>query len=138
MSAVDEHRFKALGKEWVSRFDFNAVCEIEERTGRGFGAMVAPFLAGIDVSDIDNPSAMIGMASKIKFGDLRQILFQSLVAVQPDVTVEKAGNIIGDVGLAEIMPTVAWAISKGMGIGGDVSDAENPPQPKTRKKKQTG
>ena len=44
MSAIDSQRFDALDQEWEIRFDFNAICEIEERTGEKFMIVAAPLL----------------------------------------------------------------------------------------------
>jgi hypothetical protein len=123
---VDEKHFTALGKEWVCRFDFNSICDLEERYDRPFLELVAPFLGSVDVADVGNETALVQAAAKIKFADLRAIFHQSLVAAQPDTTQAMAGEVIQAVGLSEVMSIVAWAITKAMPTGGDGAAKTNP------------
>ena len=114
MSAVDQKTFTALGQEWTARFDFNSICEIEDRTGRPFLSVVAPFMSRIDLSDIENPEKIAAAASELRMSDFRSILYQSLRAKHPDVTINKAGEIVADMGLDGVMPVIVWAIQKGL------------------------
>ena len=114
--AADEKKFTALGRDWTARFDFNAICAIEERYDKPFLEMVAPLLGAVDEKDRDNPSAIASAAAGIKFSDLRTILHQSLLHHAPDTTIEVAGDIIGDIGLTETMELVGWAVIQAMPI----------------------
>jgi hypothetical protein len=127
--AVDEKRFYALGKEWVARFDFNSICELEERYDRPFLDLVAPFLGSVQVSEVEDEAKLVQAASLIKFADLRAILHQSLLTHQPETTLAETGEIVGEVGLTAMMGVVAWAIAKAMPKG----DEGNAPAPKRRK-----
>lgn len=112
--SADQKTFSALGKEWVARFDFNAICAIEERYDRPFLDMVAPLLGSVHVDDKDDPVALAAAAAKIKFSDLRVIFHQSLLHNQPEATLSDAGDVIGDMGLEAAMEVVAWAVVKAM------------------------
>jgi len=110
----DEKRFTALGEEWVARFDFNSVCELEDRYDKSFLAIVSPMLGGLDEQDIADPAKQVAAASKIRMSDVRAILRQSLVAKHPGITAEDVGNIIGDIGLDAAMQIVAWAVVRAL------------------------
>lgn len=126
MSAVDEKRFKALGRDFVARFDFNAMCAVEEaRGGAGFLEIAGPFLQQLDESDRDDPAKAIAAAQKLKFADVRLILCEALRHAEPNIDLVDAGEIIGDIGLQGAMEIVAWAIVKAMG-GGSGDAGENP------------
>ena len=112
--AADEKTFSALGQDWTARFDFNAICAIEERYDRPFLEMVAPLLGGVSAEDADNPEAVAAAASRIKFSDLRIIFHQSLLHHQPETTAEGAGDVIADMGLEAAMEIVAWAVLTAM------------------------
>lgn len=114
MAAIDEKRFTALGQEWVARFDFNAICEMEERTGQSFFALVSPFLNGLTEADKDDQAKVLAAAKAIRVSDVRMVLHQSLLACQPETTLADTGNIVGDIGLDKAMEVVGWAIMKGM------------------------
>ncbi len=143
MAVLDAKRFHALDRDWTAQFDFNAICMLEEVTNQGFGEIVGPFLGALDEKDRDNPEAMVRLVSKIRANHLRMILYVSLTGAQPDATPELAGRIIGDIGLAEAMPVIAWAIVRGLGLGDDddgesegddAAGTANPPKPKRRKR----
>jgi hypothetical protein len=123
--AADEKRFEAGGSEWIARFDFNAICELEERYDRPFLELVAPFLGSVSADDSNE--ARIAAASRIKFSDLRAIFHQCLLSAQPDTTAKGAGDLIGEVGLPAVMEVVTWAIMKAMPKG-DEGNAEAAPK----------
>lgn len=134
MSAVDEKRFKALDREWTARFDFNAMCEIEERCGRPFLEIVAPMLQRVDTSSADQAS-LIGAARAIRMSDIRLLFHQSLLGAHPEVTEIDAGELIAAIGFTEAMGIVAWAVVRGIGSGegSDAAGAANPPTKATAK-----
>lgn len=110
--SADQKTFNALGKEWVARFDFNAICDLEERTDRAFLEMVAPLLNGLSPEDRDDPAKAIAAASTIKLSDLRLILWQSLQGNQPGTPIATVGDIIAEIGIGDAMALVSWAVIK--------------------------
>lgn len=128
MSALDEKRFKALGRDFVARFDFNAMCAVEQaRGGAGFLEIAGPFLQQLDEQDREDPAKAIAAAQKLKFADVRLILCEALRHAEPNIDETDAGKIIGSIGLQAAMEVVAWAIVKAMG-GGTGDAGENPPK----------
>ncbi len=127
MSRLDEKRFKALGVEWIARFDFNATCAIEEETGESFYAIAAPFIAQLDKDDRADPAKVLKALGSRHNSRIRLLLFHALSG-QHEVTLEEVGDIIGDIGLQEAMAVVLWAIAKG--LGADTGETEgNAPEP---------
>ena len=126
--SADEKTFAALGQDWTARFDFNSICEIEERYDRPFLDMVGPMLSGVGMADKDDPAKVAAAAARIKFSDLRAILHQALLARHADVTLPVAGEIIGEIGLEGVMEIVGWAVVKAMpaGKGGEGAAKGNP------------
>ena len=135
MSVLDSKRFKALGLDWTARFDFNAVCELEELTGRGFVEVVGPFLQKVDERDRQDPKKVLAAMKALRFSDIRKVLFVSLLETQPEVTEQDVGKIVDDIGFTETMAIVGWAIVRGMPAtadegeieGGDGTAGANPP-----------
>lgn len=113
MSRLDEKRFSALGQEWIARFGFNAQCAIEDETGKGFYAFVAPMLIQLDANDAANPAKVMEALSGLRKTDMRLILWHALSEAH-EISLEEVGNIIQDIGDAEAMAVIAWAISKAM------------------------
>lgn len=140
MSVIDSKRFTALGNDWTARFGHNALCEIEDETGRTFGSIVAPFLQGMNVEDASDPKAIVAAMSAIRFSDIRLVLYHALKAAHPDVTPQDVGDIIDDIGLNQAMEVVGWAITRAMPTGnaegGGSDDAANPPKAKPGNRKQ--
>ena len=142
MSAIDEKRFSALGREWTARFDFNAMCAVEQRgEGRAFLAIVAPMLSQLDAADRDDPARQIAAARAIRMSDIRLLFHQSLLGAQPGLGEAEAGELIAAIGLGAAMGIVAWAVTRALGEadadgesdqGGGAAGAENPPPQRTR------
>lgn len=131
MSRLDEKRFRALGKEWICRFDFNATCAIEEETGKGFYEFVAPMLIQLDAEDAKNPAKVLQAITGLRQSNIRLVLFHALSGAH-EVTLEQVGDIIQDIGTAEAMGIIAWAIAQAMpGAGTDDGEEEGnaPPAP---------
>ena len=135
MSRLDEKRFKALGVEWIARFDFNATCAIEEETGKGFYEFVGPLLVQLDAEDETDPTKVFAAIKGIRQSDIRLVLFQALRG-QHDVTIEEVGDIIQDIGTAGAMGIVAWAIAQAMAPGGDAEPEGNAKTPPTGNRRQ--
>lgn len=126
MSRLDEKRFTALGQEWIARFDFNATCAIEDETGKGFYEFVGPLMVRLDKEDLDDPDKVFAAIKGIRQSDIRLVLFHALAGAH-DVTLETVGEIIQELGTAEAMGVVAWAIAQAMSPGG--GDEGNAPKP---------
>lgn len=126
MSRLDEKRFTALGQEWIARFDFNATCAIEDETGDSFYDVAAPFLEQLDKAEATNPAAALKLLGNRYNSRIRLLLFHALSDAH-DVTIEKVGDIIGDVGLAKATELVLWAIAKGLDADVDAVPEGNAP-----------
>ena len=139
MSAIDSQRFDALGEEWEVRFDFNAICEIEERTGEKFMVVAAPFLGLVDLDAIDSDSGLMAVAQKVDFANLRQLLAWALEGAHPEITLQRAGSIVQAVGLPRTVEVVAKAIARALPTGeGEPAGDENPPKKPARKRRRKG
>lgn len=142
MSAIDSQSFAALGQDWTIRFDFNAICDIEERSGEKFMVTAAPFLDLIDTDKLGDAMGMVAIAQKVDFANLRKLLFLTLREAHPDIQLRTAGEIVKDIGLAQAVQVVALAIAKALpqGTEGDASGDANPPKrrPSTRKSTKKG
>lgn len=112
--SADEKTFAALGRNWTARFDFNSICELEERYDRPFLELVGPMLSGVSEDDKDDPAKVAAAAMRIKFTDLRAVFHQALLGNHPDATVSDAGAMIADMGLEAAMEIVGWAVVKAM------------------------
>jgi hypothetical protein len=123
MSRLDEKRFMALGQEWIARFGFNAQCAIEEETGKGFYAFVAPMLIQLDADDAAEPAKVMAALSGLRKTDMRLILRHALSEAH-DIAIDEVGDIIQDIGDAKAMEVVAWAIARAMPAAGDDEEAE--------------
>lgn len=119
MSRLDEKRFKALGQEWIARFDFNATCAIEEETGKGFYEFVGPLLIQLDREDAKNPAKVFEAMKGIRQSDIRLVLLHALSGAH-DVTAEEVGDIVQEIGMGEAMAIVGWCLVQAMpGRSGD-------------------
>lgn len=141
MSQLDSKRFKALGKTWTARFDFNSAIALEEIYDQSFTQIVAPFLVRLDEADRDNPEKALAAAKAIKFGDIRTILEEALRGEHPDVTSEEVGLICAAIGVGKATQIVAWAIVQALPTpeadedeGGATGDANPPTSPKPNRK----
>jgi hypothetical protein len=81
--------FDALGKPWEVRFTTNAICRIEERSGKSLEDVLA---------DVTAPGR-------------RTLAFRLLLwAAIGTVTVEAAGDIMDDLGLVEVDRIISAAL----------------------------
>lgn len=119
MSRLDEKRFKALGQDWIARFDFNATCAIEDETGKTFYEFVGPLLVQLDAEDAEDPTKVFAAIKGIRQSDIRLVLFHALIGQHEDTTLEQVGRIIQDIGTAQAMAIVAWAIVQAMPTASD-------------------
>lgn len=126
MSRLDEKRFKALGVEWIARFDFNATCAIEEETGESFYTVAAPFLAKMDESGAASAEGVLRALGTRHNSRIRLLLFHALSDAH-DVRIEEVGKIIEAIGLAQATEVVLWAIERGIPFSGDEEAEGNAP-----------
>jgi hypothetical protein len=138
MTTLDCKRFKALGKTWTARFDFNSAIALEEIYDQSFMEIVAPFLVRLDETDRHNPEKAIAAAKAIKFGDIRTILEEALRGEHPEITTEEVGLICAAIGIGEATAIVGWAIVQALPTpegdddsndhGGGATGDANPPK----------
>lgn len=140
MSRLDEKRFKALKQDWIARFDFNAICALEEETGKGIYEFLAPMVIQLNESDAADPSVVLGAVSALKMSDLRLVIYHALSG-HHDVSLEDVGDIIGDIGMAKAMQIVGWAFQRAMPTEskneaeeGGATSPKNPPSRGKRRK----
>lgn len=130
MSRLDEKRFTALGQEWIARFDFNATCAIEAETGKGFYEFVGPLMIQLDENDAQDPAKIFAAIKGLRQSDVRLVLYHALSGAH-EVSLEDVGDIIQDIGTADAMGIVAWAIAQAMAPGG-VPEGNAPAKPNRR------
>lgn len=137
MSAIDSQRFTALGQEWTIRFDFNSICEIEEETGETFMTVAAPFLGLVELKQLADETAMLEVAQKLDFANLRQLMRWALMGAHPKVDKKMAGSLIQAIGLPKTFELIAIAIGKALPGIEDATPGGtgNPPKPKSRSRK---
>lgn len=140
MAKVDEKRFEALGQDWSVRFDFGAMCDIEERTGENFMASAAPFLALVDADALGDDRAMVALAGRVSFSNMRQLLVWVLSPAHPEIDKAVVSEIITEIGMTETVAILATAIARAIPQGGGAAGDENPPKkpPKRRKAPKAG
>lgn len=135
MSAVDSKRFRALGREWIARFDFNSAVALEEIDGRSFMEIVAPFLVRLDEKDRGDPVKTLAAAKAIRFGEIRMILAEALRGEHPDIGIDEVGRICAEIGIGGATEIIAWAIVRALpapdpdddGDAGGATGEANPP-----------
>ncbi|MBA4542887.1 hypothetical protein H1164_08230 [Thermoactinomyces daqus] len=86
-----------LDKPRKLKYTFNAFCELED--------------AGMDLMQLQD--------GKVKFKDIRLLLWAGLLHELPDLTVEEAGEMIDQGELKEISEAVAEAIQLALGNKGE-------------------
>lgn len=134
MSAIDQKRFKALGQNWIARFDFNAICNLEERVGSGFWEFVSPMMIQLDEGDAGNEQKVMEAVTGLRMSDLRLVMFFALQSNHAEMTEALAGDIIQDLGgFSGAMEIVAWAIMQAIPFDtsedeGGATGAPNPPK----------
>ncbi|WP_226628423.1 hypothetical protein [Alloyangia pacifica] len=89
-------------RNWRLRFDFNAMCEFEDRTGKD--AMKA-------FEDVEK--------GKIGIRDLRMVAYVCMLHHQPDATLQEAGDL-----LSRDMDAVMRVLRAAAPEAADISDAE--------------
>lgn len=132
MSRLDEKRFRALGQEWIARFDFNATCAIEDETGKGFYEFVAPLLIQLDEEDAKDPAKVMQAITGLRQSDIRLVIYHALSGAH-DVTKADVGDIIQEIGTPAAMGIIAWAIARAMPTASDEHGDEEGNAPPQRK-----
>lgn len=82
-----EKSFEAFGKTWTLRLDINALCALEDALGYGTDDLK---------NKMTDPSAQ-----KIRI--MRTLMWAALTSRHSDITQEKAGEIIGEIGIPQAM-----------------------------------
>ena len=137
MSKIDSQSFDARGQRWTVRFDFNAICEIEERTGEKFMVHAAPFLALVDLDALGkqagDDAGMVAIAQRVDFANLRQLLCWALEGEHPEIDRCTTGELIQTIGLPKAVGVVAMAIAKAIPTGEEAKPGGTANPPKARK-----
>lgn len=76
-----EVEFDAVGQRWRLVYSFNALCALEEQTGRGFAEL----------------SKSLADPAKVRLADIRAVLWAGLIDNHPSVTIKQVGDIIGEI-----------------------------------------
>lgn len=77
--------FDAGGQQWRLVYSFNALCALEEQTGRGFVEL----------------AAKLADPAKVRLADIRAVLWAGLIENHAVVTLKQAGEIIGEIGIGK-------------------------------------
>lgn len=92
-----EVAFEAGGKSYTLRYSIDAICALEEATGKGIVAL----------------STELSAAGTISMGLLRQVVWAGLREQHPDVDLKCAGELIVDAGgLTKMIEYVGSALSR--------------------------
>jgi hypothetical protein len=149
--------FEALGRSWTLRLGNAAQCAVEEQYNRGFFAVVADGMPGVDAqtamaiaaSMSDGVEMSPEIAAKavtamrgVRVSVLRDLAFFGLRRHHPEIVREVVSDIADDLG-DEFGVVIGKAIRGAQNDGGSGDDAKkgNPPKPRKpapRKRKQTG
>lgn len=101
---------KAGGAEYTFRFSIDALCQLEEHTGKTFMEI-----------------ANVLQSGNVSMSLTRSLVWAGLREHHPKVSVKEAGDLIIQAGgIAGIMPTIAEALAAGFPEAKD--GGENPPK----------
>lgn len=104
--------FKADGAEYKLKFDFNAMCELEGLLGQGFMQVLA---------QLDGPN--------MRLSTLRAMFFVGLKNFHPDMTLEKAGDVLGSMD-GEALDVINQAVESAFPTG---EEGEKKPEKASQK-----
>ncbi|MBT9387020.1 hypothetical protein KM176_24480 [Pseudooceanicola sp. CBS1P-1] len=113
-----DYTFDALGRSWTLCFDFNALADFEQHSGR----KAAAFLAEIET----DPEAL-------SLADMRMMVWAGLVQHHPEVTLREAGQILG-----EAPEAMMQALGAAMPEPSQDGAKALPGKPKRRKRRPSG
>lgn len=85
--------FEVDGKEWVLRYSANALCTLEDELDMGTAALVA---------ELQKPDG-------VRMATLRTVFWAGLQDRQQDVTREQAGELMSEIGFANVGPLIGEA-----------------------------
>jgi hypothetical protein len=105
---------KAGDKEYILRLDFNALCTLEEKTGKGFVAI----------------SEQLSKAETMSMVMVRACLWAGLQKHHPTMTVEEAGDLV--VALGGLAGAVGAINSSMTAAFGEPEKDANPPKPEAK------
>lgn len=108
-----EVAFEADGNSYTLRFSANAICELEEATGRGALSLMMEFQALEQPRDAkgkalpETPAAQAERLGRIKMTTVRALFWAMLRDRQPEITLREAGELIeaagGLIGVANLI-----------------------------------
>jgi hypothetical protein len=105
-----EVSFDANGAAYTLRYSINAICELENETGKGIVALM---------TELEDPTRMSMTLA-------RQIMWAGLREHHPDITVKAAGELISAAGgLMRFVQVLNTAFAESFGIA---DGKENPPK----------
>lgn len=99
-----EVAFAAGGKTYTLVYNTNALCELEEETGRGFTDIMLEFQAwatptGDDGKPADEtPEQIAARVKSMRLGLVRAVFWAGLREHHEQITVKQAGNLMTEVG----------------------------------------
>lgn len=105
-----EVELKAGDKVYVLRYSIDAICELEERTGKGF-----PVLA-MEMMD----------PNRLRIGLVRDILHAGLLEKHPDITLKEAGELMLAAGGVDV---VMKSANKAFAVAFPKTEARGAPRP---------
>jgi hypothetical protein len=85
-----EATFVVKGQHYNLVLDTNSICEIEEATGEGFVSL----------------SLSLGDINRIKITHIRATLWGAMRANHPEVSMQAAGQMLAEAGLADTLKTL--------------------------------
>lgn len=131
-----EVAFTAAGKSYRLRFSTNALCELEDITGRGVTDVMLELASWMPPTDDkgkpieESPDQMKARASKMRMGFVRDVFCAGLRDQNPDINVKEAGDLIQDVGgMIRVMDLINSAFAAGF----DTGKKPRPPKPDSLK-----
>lgn len=93
--------FTADGKEWSLRYSTNALCTLEDDLDMGTAALVA---------ELQKPDG-------VRMSTLRTVFWAGLQDRHQDVTREQAGEIMSEIGFANVGPLIGEAFAHAFAEG---------------------
>ncbi|WP_315920440.1 hypothetical protein [Mesorhizobium sp. SP-1A] len=93
-----EVAFDALGQSWTLKLGTNAMCEIEDATGKTFSEV----------------GELMGDQKRVTIKLMRTVFWGALREQHEDVTIKQAGAVIDDIGMQEAGRLIGEAFQAAM------------------------
>lgn len=120
-----ETTFEALGQTWRFKFGFNALCSLEEASGKPFLEIIVGVFPDLNAEAMLNQETLLDAVVNVRATDFRAAFRAGLSEAHPTLTAIDAGNIIEDLGADRAGDIMKAAISADMGGG---ESTRNPPK----------